>query len=412
MVGRNLKILILSQWCYPEPDLKALTFAKALQQRGHTVQILTGFPNYPGGKVYEGYKISLFKREKIDGIEILRCALYPNHDRSAFKRILNYLSFAFFAGFAGIFKVSKADVMYVYHPPATVAIPALMIKFFRGIPVVYDIQDMWPDTLKVTGMLNNPRLLKMIGAYMNACYKRVNHITVLSRGFRELLIERGVPASKVSVIYNWSNPINVPDFVDEEEKTAIMGNRFCILFAGTIGLAQGLDVVIRCAERLKGAGETDIEFVLLGGGVDVARLKEQVESIGLDNIRFLGRVPNSEVGKYLAMADVLLIHLVKDKLFEITVPSKTQAYLLAGKPILVGVEGDAANLVNAAAAGYNFSPEDDHELAEKVLLLKNMSKQQLAVLGDNGRRYYNDQLSIEIGAKKFEELFMSLQKDK
>jgi glycosyltransferase involved in cell wall biosynthesis len=373
---------------------------------------LTGFPNYPGGKVYEGYKVSFFKKEKIDGIEILRCALYPNHDKSAIKRILNYLSFAFFASIIGVFKAAKADVMYVYHPPATVAIPALIIKLFRRIPVVYDIQDMWPDTLKVTGMLNNTRLLKMIGAFMNACYKRVNHITVLSGGFKELLIERGVPASKISVIYNWSNPIHVPDFIDEEEKVLVTGNRFCILFAGTIGLAQGLDVVIRCAERLKQAGETAIEFVLLGGGVDVARLKEQVEKSGLNNIRFLGRVPNSEVGKYLAMADVLLIHLVKDKLFEITVPSKTQAYLLAGKPILVGVDGDAANLVNAAAAGYNFSPEDDLALAEKVLLLKNMSKQELIKFGDNGRRYYKDQLSIEIGAKKFEALFMTLQKKK
>ncbi|MEC5145317.1 glycosyltransferase family 4 protein [Chitinophaga sp. 212800010-3] len=403
-----MRILILSQWCYPEPDLKALTFARVLAGRGHTVQVLTGFPNYPGGKVYKGYSIKLFSREIIDNLEVLRCALYPSHDRSGLKRIFNYLSFAFFASLIGIFRTRKADILYVYHPPATVAIPAILIKLFRKVPVVYDIQDIWPDTLKVTGMVNNKYVLKAVDIFMKMCYRSVDHVVVLSNGFRELLIARGVRSSKVNVIYNWSNPIGLAGEVDREI-ISLFKNRFTILFAGTIGLAQGLDVVVKCAEQLREIKENDMQFILLGGGVDVNRLKSQVMEKGLQNIHFIDRVPASIIGSYLSCADVLLIHLLEDRLFEITVPCKTQAYLLAGKPILAGVKGDAAALIENAQAGLVFIPEDHNDLLEKALILKSMGPVTLRQFGNNGRRFYDNQLSIEKGVEKFEKIFEVVQ---
>jgi len=403
-----MKVLILSQWCYPEPDLKALTFAEKLRSKGHAVQILTGFPNYPGGKVYPGYNIKLFAREEINGIEILRCALYPSHDKSSVKRILNYLSFAFFAALIGIFKVRKADVMYVYHPPATVAMAAIMIKLFRRIPMVYDIQDMWPDTLKATGMLNSRFLLKMIDMYMKVVYRMADHITVLSNGFRELLIGRGVPAAKISVVYNWSNPIHIPLTVNAEEKRKLFGDDFTIMFAGTVGLVQGLDILIRCAELLRSQQVEGVRFAILGGGIDVDRLKRVAQEKDLQNIMFLPRVSNDKVGDFLVLSDVLLIHLVDDALFRITVPSKTQAYLLAGKPILVGVKGDAAKIVEEAGAGYAFEPENEVDLLEKIKLLKTLQMTELSALGQQGAAYYEENLSIEKGVVRFEQLFQQV----
>jgi colanic acid biosynthesis glycosyl transferase WcaI len=407
-----MRILILSQWCYPEPDLKALTFATELQRRGHEVQVLTGFPNYPGGKLYPGYRIKLFQKEVIDGVEILRVPLYPSHDKSGLKRMLNYLSFGICAAIIGVFRVNKADVLYVYHPPPTVAIAAFTIKLFRRIPVVYDIQDMWPDTLKSTGMISSPWVLKVVDSCMKFCYRYFNQIVVLSTGFKDLLVQRGVDASKVNVIYNWSNPINVPESVDPAEKAAVMGRKFTVLFAGTIGVAQGLDIVLDAAAILQKNGVNDIQFALLGGGTDVERLKNETAARKLQNIIFLKRVPACEVGNLLAMADVLLIHLIEDKLFEITVPSKTQAYLLAGKPIVAGIRGDAAKLIQRAGAGYSFQPQNTNELIENLLKLKKMTPEQLERMGENGKRFYRECLSIEKGVDSFENIFHELLEKK
>ena len=159
---RRTRVLLLTQWFDPEPTFKGLVFARELVRQGFEVEVLTGFPNYPGGKVYPGYRIQWLQREVINGVQITRVPLYPNHDQSAIKRVLNYASFAASATMYGVFMAKRADVMYAYHPPLTVGMAAALIKLFRRIPVVYDIQDMWPDTLRATGMLNNPKALDMV----------------------------------------------------------------------------------------------------------------------------------------------------------------------------------------------------------------------------------------------------------
>jgi glycosyltransferase involved in cell wall biosynthesis len=399
-----MKILILSQWCHPEPDLKALTFARELVKKGHSVQILTGFPNYPGGKVYPGYKIKWSQREVIDGIEIIRVPLYPSHDQSGMKRILNYLSFAFSAALLGVFRVKSADVMYVYHPPATVGIPALFIKFFRRIPVVYDIQDMWPDTLVATGMINNKWILQMVSWYCSIVYRSVDRITLLSKGFKRKLVERGVDADKIEVIYNWPNPFQLPGHAD---RSVIAGadKKFTILFAGTMGRAQALDKVLVAASILKQRGDNSIQFAFLGGGICLEELKAQKEQLALDNVVFLNRVSNNEVGKYLAAADALLVHLKDDALFKITIPSKTQAYLQAGKPVIMAVGGDADEMIHESRAGVCCPPEDPEQLAAAALRLSQLDPAQLEKMGKDAKAYFNDHLAIEHGVERFLKVF-------
>src|ERR1039458_10345911 len=185
-----MSILILSQWFDPEPTFKGLLFARGLAARGHDVEVLTGFPNYPGGHVYPGYRIRPWVREQIDGISILRVALYPSHDKSAFGRVFNYASFAISAALVGTALIRKPDVVYVYHPPATIAFAAIVIGFFRRAPFVYDIQDLWPDTVAASRMISSSAVFTLLGHWCNFVYRCARHIVVLSQIGRASCRER------------------------------------------------------------------------------------------------------------------------------------------------------------------------------------------------------------------------------
>lgn len=404
-----MKILLLTQWFDPEPTFKGLAFAKELKRQGHDVQVLTGFPNYPGGKIYDGYRLRLCQREEIDGISILRVALYPNHDSSALKRIFNYISFAFMAMIFGIFAIKKADVIYAYHPPLTVGIAAIFIKFFRRIPIVYDIQDMWPDTLKATGMLNNNKILSLIGIVCQLVYKCVDHIVVLCPGFKSKLLERHVPEDKISVIYNWCDEKGLTQATPiRSDYQSQMQHKFNIVFAGNMGKAQALDTILDVAKKI--SIYTDIQFVLVGGGTETQRLKQRVSGEGICNVLFIPRMPMNEVGGVLALADLLLVHLKKDPLFEITVPSKTQAYMAIGKPILMAVPGDAANLIERSKSGAIAISESVESIEQAILKIYHLSDVEKAQMGENARKFYLEELSLESGAKQFIEIFGKLKK--
>ncbi len=403
-----MRILFLTQWFDPEPTFKGLAFARELVRRGHEVEVLTGFPNYPGGRVYPGYRIRLRQREVVDGIWITRVALYPSHDRSAVGRVANYLSFALFAATIGVSSVRRADVAYVYHPPATIAFPAMVLRLLRRIPFVLDIQDLWPDTLAATGMIRNRALLGAVGWFCRLAYRSAARIAVLSPGFRGKLIECGVPAGKIEVIYNWCNEAAIcraqPDAPILAE--AGMKGRFNVIFAGTMGKAQALVSVLQAA-KLVAKREPRVQFVFVGGGVEVGALKAKAAALGLDNVRFLPVRPAAEVGPLLAAADVLLVHLRGDPLFSITIPSKTQAYLAAGRPILMAVRGDAADLVRSAGAGVCVKPEDPEALAAAVCEMAGLPFGGLTAVGERGRAFYQEHLSLAAGADRFEELLRS-----
>lgn len=405
-----MKILLLTQWFDPEPTFKGLAFAKELKRQGHEVQVLTGFPNYPGGKIYDGYKLRLYQREEIEGISILRVALYPNHDSSALKRILNYISFAFMAMLFGIFATKKADVIYAYHPPLTVGVAAAFIKLFRRTPIVYDIQDMWPDTLKATGMLNNNKILNIIGLVCKLVYRFVDHIVVLCPGFKKLLIERNVPKEKISVIYNWCDEQGLTQAEPAKlEYRQFMQNKFNIVFAGNMGKAQALDIILEVAKNLQDF--PDIQFVFVGGGTETDRLKQRSINEGIPNAIFIPRMPMAEVGGVLELSNLLLVHLKKDPLFEITVPSKTQAYMAMGKPILMAVAGDAAELVQKAQCGCIAISEDAASIQQAILEIYQLPASEQQKMGVNARNFYIQELSLESGVKQFVSIFEKVKHD-
>jgi glycosyltransferase involved in cell wall biosynthesis len=395
-----MRVLLLTQWFDPEPTFKGLVFAKELMHQGFDVEVVTGFPNYPGGKVYPGYRIKWLQKEVVDGVHITRVPLYPSHDQSAIKRIFNYLSFFASSLAYCLFMAKRADAIYAYHPPLTVGITAGLVRLIRRIPVVYDIQDMWPDTLRATGMIHNPFVIKMIAVVCQLIYKRVDRIVVLSPGFRDLLIKRGVPDRKIDVIYNWADETSLMTQRGVVPDIFCANDRFLIMFAGNMGKAQALDSILEAA-RILDTRDSMATFVLIGGGLEVERLKQRVLEIGLNNVTFLPPVPMSDIGSYLHAADALLVHLRKDPLFEITIPSKTQAYMVIGKPILMAVDGNAADLIRQSGGGVVVESENASALAEAVLSMEKLSSEERNEMGRKAVEFYRKHLSQAEGVKRF-----------
>lgn len=394
------RVLFISQFYNPEqPDVRWHSLCKGLVEKGFDVQVLTGFPNYPGGKIYDGFKQSLFKKELIDGVNVCRVPLYPSHGESKIGRILNYLSFAVSAIFLGSFVVRKSKVIISYHPPATVLLPTIWFKFWFKAKAIYDIQDMWPETLTATGMINNEKILNFIGSFMDFYYKRLDKITVISQGFKNKLLDKGVPEEKIEVVYNWAI-----EELSELNKKQRQAGPCTFLFAGNMGKAQALETIIYGAEKLK---KNDVSFKIqfLGGGVMKDFLSDLSKKLDLESfVEFLPKVGPSEVNDYLQAADILLVHLKKDPLFEITIPSKVQSYLQSGKCLLVGVEGEAAQIIENAGAGMSFNAEDIDDFVARVSEMVKMKREDFERFGARGREFYYNNMSREQGIKRFNEV--------
>lgn len=401
------RVLLITQWFDPEPTFKGLAFARELVRQGFDVEVLTGFPNYPGGNLYPGYRIKWLSKSVIDGVKITRVPLYPDHGQSAIKRALNYVSFATSVTLYGIFGAKRPDVIYAYHPPLTVGLAAALIRLLRRIPVLYDIQDMWPDSLRATGMLNNTRVLSLINRLCDWVYRHVDQIVVLSPGFKKLLISRGVPESKIEVIFNWCDELALAQPAGKVSANFPSNERFSILFAGNMGKAQALDAVLDAAQ-IVAPDYPLISFVFIGGGVEVPRLIELAKIREINNVCFLPGVPMSDIGSTLNAADVLLVHLKNDPLFSVTIPSKTQAYMAAGKPLLMGVAGDAASIVEQSACGLIVVPEDAASIAASAIRLFQLSTDDLEAMGKRGKEYYQQHFSLEVGVNAFGTLFNKL----
>ncbi len=397
-----MRILMLTQWFQPEAFFKGLPLAKNLRDRGHEVEVLTGFPNYPEGLIYDGYRMRLWQCEVLDGIRVNRVALFPSHDRSGMRCMLNYLSFATTASLLGPWLVRKPDVIYVYNL-ITLGMAARMIRLFRGCKVVLDVQDLWPESVASSGMMGNRFLLALLKRWCRAEYVRCDRLVVLSPGFKENLVARGIDEQRIDVVYNWCDETAMTIPEPDPTVAAELGftNRFNVVFAGTMGVMQALDCVIECARRLE-TRDPEVQFTFVGGGIDVDRLKRLAAD--LKNVQFLARQPRSEIGRVLANADALLVHLKDDPLFEITIPSKIQAYLHAGKPVLCGVRGDAAELVCRSGAGKAFQPENPDSLADAILELRAKSPAEFQEMGRAGYDFYDQHLSFEKGVDRIEQI--------
>lgn len=386
--------------------MKSLPLAKKMQSEGHDVEILTGYPNQPTGRLFPGYSMKLFFSEYIDGIKINRVPLYINHSKSKFKRVMNYLSFVLSACFFGVWMVKKPQIIYTYHGPATIAIPAIFLKYIFRSKIFYDINDYWPDTLEATGMIKNKFILKLVGIFCAISYKFFDNINAVTNGFKQKLLDVGVPEAKISVVYNWSLPMDSQHSNEFEKYRHLFEENFTIIYAGNIGLAQSLGVLIGAAIKLKEARIGRVKILMLGDGTQKQYLCDEVNKYDLhEYFCFTGFIPALNVGEFLQAADILLLHLKNDPLFEITLPSKLGSYFSLGKPVLCGVPGESSDIVNAISSGLCFVSDDPADLFNKIICAMQLEKRELARMGGNGKRFYDENISFEIGTKKFEKIF-------
>ncbi len=405
-----MKILLLTQWFDPEPCFKGLAFARQLARKGDSVEILTGFPNYPDGKVYPGYRVRPWRVDRMEGFRVCRVALYPSHDRSALRRSLNYLSFALASAILGPFLVHRPDVIYVYHPPGTIGLPALLLRWWFSVPVVYDVQDLWPDTIAATGMVSSRTVLSLLDRLCRFVYRRADRLVVLSPGFRRALIDRGVADNRIQVIYNWAPD----DALGTSTKPSSSYNKrideFRVVFAGTMGFAQALDAVLEAAAQCA-VNVPQARFVFVGGGVDRSRLEMEAHKRQLDNVEFVPHQPPSAMRAIFDLADALLVHLKDDPLFAVTIPGKTQAYLASGRPLIMAVRGDAARLVERANAGVLAEPEDPASIAAAVERLASLLPEDRERMGAAGKAFYERELAIDVAVDQFRNLFHRLSRE-
>jgi colanic acid biosynthesis glycosyl transferase WcaI len=404
--GNERRIVMIMQFFDPEPVYKGQEFAQAIAAHGFDVEVVTGFPNYPGGKLYAGYKIRPWARSKKDGITITRVPLYPSHDSSKVGRVLNYLSFAFSAAIYVTLFGNRPSLIYAYHPPVTVGLAGAVASFFRRSRFVLDIHDLWPDTLPATGMIKNRRVLGLVDRTCSWLYHRTDHIILHSNGFLEALKRRGVPADKMTAVIGWAGSEAPPSGVRNPISEMEGARGLKVLFAGNMGPAQALSTVLRAALVLRERNQQDAAtFFLLGSGVETDSLKTEAQRLDLKGVVFLPRVPPSRVSDYLAAADVLLVHLKDLPLFRMTMPSKTQTYMLAGRPILMAVEGEAAELISSIDAGITATPEDPESLAEAVLRFADLTPDERARMGANAQEHYWSHLSMARGVGRFVAIF-------
>lgn len=396
-----MRIAFVTQWFDPEGGSAAIpgAVARSLQDRGHDVRVVTGFPNYPHGTLYDGYRVRPRLREVVRGVQVTRVPLYPSHDRSPVRRGLNFLSFMLSASTIGAWSARRCDVALVYSTPATVGLAGVVLRRVFRRPFVLYVQDLWPDTVTATGMVP-ARLAGIVERLLDPCcrlvYRAAGRIAVISPGMKDLLVERGVPADLIDVVYNW-----VDEDVFRPIDAAPSSGRFEVMYAGNLGDVQGLETALHAVASLDDL--PDLHLRLVGDGVARPRLQELAASLGIDErVHFEGVHDVAVMAQTLASADVQLVSLTDDPLFHITMPSKIQAILACGRPLISSAPGDAGRLTLESGAGCATGAGDVAALADALRGLHALSEEELAELGRRGREFYERRLSASVGAAALE----------
>ncbi|MDO5677056.1 MAG: glycosyltransferase family 4 protein [Propionibacteriaceae bacterium] len=400
-----MKIGMLTQWYDPETGPASLpaVYAREFVSQGHQVRVLTGFPNYPEGKLYEGFRMRPRSFESHGEARVTRVALYPNHSSSALGRMANYGSFSLSASTLGAFSLRDSDAMWVYNSPVTVALPMLLHSRFGHKPVFLHVQDLWPDSLIESGMFPGGKLgsaaSSVVSALVRLMEKRAAVVGVISRSVRDLILERNPGLDPEKVIYV-PNPTNESLFrpVSELLEGTTLGARSSthFMYAGAIGNVQGLDTLLDAAKAMLPL--RDISISLVGDGIARARLEERVRDEGIRNVSFLGRLPQSDIPRTMAKADVQLVSLAANPFLAYTTPSKISALLASEMPILAQLAGDGARLLTDSGAAFVTEPGSVEELVHGLCDFADLGQAERTEMGKRGGDYYRKNLSASAAA--------------
>lgn len=409
MTDKPLRILIVTQYFWPE-NMRINDLAKGMTEKGHSVTVLTGVPNYPEGKVSPAFKANPESFSEYEGARIVRVPMVARGARS-FTLALNYVSFVLTASSIGAFKLrgQRFDAVFVYAvSPILAAIPALVIGKLKKAPTYVWVLDLWPETLSAVGVIRNERVLSWVGKAVSWIYNRTDYILVQSKGFVESINKyctRRIDPNRVVYFPSWAED----DFSTNGKANSRLLTRdedvFTIVFAGNIGEAQDFPSILKAAKALQ--NEIAVRWVVVGDGRAFKSLNERVHAEGLDNVLLLGRHPLEEMPPLFATADALLVSLRTNEVFAKTIPGKVQAYLASGRPIIAMIDGEAARVVNESGAGMACGSGDSDGLADIVRHMHSVPKAQREAMGEAGRQYYLESFSKEILFDRLETMFSS-----
>jgi glycosyltransferase involved in cell wall biosynthesis len=382
-----MKILIFNQYFWPE-SFRINEIACALKSRGHEVEVMTGKPNYPDGVFFSGYSACGFKKEYWRDIPIYRIPMLARGSRGYVKLALNYFSYIVsgivFAPW--LLRTKKYDVIFVYAPsPIFQAIPASFLGWLKNVPVVLWVQDLWPQSAEATGYVKSPCLLKIIEKFVEFTYAHTDLLLVQSKAFIEPVSKL---AQNVPIAY-YPNSVE-KEFYSPQAISApyieSLQSGFTVLFAGNVGNAQAMGTIISAAKRIQTYAE--IKIVILGSGSKSDWVKQQIIEKKITNLYLEGRFPVEVMPILMRQATVLLVTLKNQFIFELTIPSKIQAYLAVGKPIVACLNGEGAKVVTQANAGVAVIAEDEEGLAQAIVKLYKTPKLERDQMGVNGRAYF------------------------
>lgn len=395
-----MRILIISQYFWPE-SFKINDIALGLQEKGHEVSILTGIPNYPKGEFYEGYD-SKSSNEMWNGIKIYRSKIYPRK-QGGISLFINYLSFVVF----GWLKVNSIkenfDRILVYEPsPVTVGIPAINAgKKFKA-PYYFWVQDLWPESLDSAGGIKNKYILSFFDKVTKLIYKKAEKVLVQSEGFKDYILNQGVPEEKI-IFYPNSTELLYVSKLATKEYLDKLPKGFNLMFAGNLGESQGLNVFIDAAEILENKG-IKVNWIFLGDGRNRPIMEQAIAEKNLKNFYMLGSFPAEQMPEFFACADALLVSLKKAPIFELTIPSKLQSYMACGKPIIASLDGEGAKVINLAKCGFASSAENAKLLAENIIQLYKLIAEDRNEMGKNALTYFNHNFEREMLLTRLENI--------
>lgn len=393
-----MRVLIVSQYFWPETfGINALV--RSLQKRGMHITVLTGKPNYPEGRIFEGHSAWGVHCEDYLGVEVIRLPLFPRGTRSGLRLMLNYLSFIVAGTLMApwLLRGRPFDAVFVYAPsPLLQALPAIWLARLKRAPLAVWVQDLWPESLSATGFIKNRILLNQVARVVRFIYRHTDRVLVPSEAFRAPIKALTNGAADIHYYPNaWVDepPTDTPAPAMDDLANDIASG-FSVVFAGNLGTAQSLDTVIGAAEMLQNAG-SEARIFLIGSGSLSGWLRDEVERMGLRNVLLPGRFPPAVMPRLYGAASALLVSLRDEPIFAYTVPSKLQGYLAAGRPIIAALNGEGARVVNVAGAGIACPAGDAKALADAVQTMADLNAGARIEMGDNARRYALANFSLD-----------------
>jgi colanic acid biosynthesis glycosyl transferase WcaI len=406
-----MRILYLSQYFPPEvgaTQTRAYEMASHLVRCGHQVTMVTEVPNHPSGIIPPAYRGKLYERAELDGIDVIRVWVKASPQKTFAARMAFYGTYMLSASLAGLcLGRGPYDILYATSPPLFVGGAGLTLNYLRRIPLVFEVRDLWPESAVALGELTNPRAVALAGKLEEMCYNRARYIVVVTEGIRRRLEERGFGRKLILI----PNGANTHRFRPEPEAGAVfrrqmgLDAKFLVVYAGIHGLAQGLDRVVEAAWLLR--QDPDVHFLFVGEGPKKADLVAQQERLGLANITMLAEQPRSTIPAILSAADVALVPLRRLELFRGALPSKMFDAWACACPILLGIDGEAREVLEQSGAGRFVEPEDPAAMAQAIVTLR-QEPGRLREYGEKGRRFVEAHYSREHLAARLEELLCKI----